>query len=74
MNRIRFACFVTVILGCIYAFSGLMESLGHFSLGLIVAMLGVIGWGLTDFLEAHRDEKHHQERLAVWRRRDEEGW
>ena len=72
MNRIRIGCAITVLLGTIYAFSGLLESLGHFAVGLIVAMVGVIGYGLVDFIESHRDEQLHRERVKVWERRDEE--
>jgi uncharacterized membrane protein len=71
VNRIRVGCAVTVLLGTIYAFAGLLESLGQFAIGVIVAMIALILYGLLDFLEAHRNEQLHRERIHVWERRDQ---
>lgn len=70
MNRIRIACAITTLIGAIYAATGLLESLGHFALGLIVAAVGVIGYGLVDVIDADRQEKLRQYRAEVWHRRD----
>lgn len=70
MNRLRIGSAITVLLGTIYAFSGLLDSLQHFAAGLIVAALGVIGLGAVDYVETHRDNRLFEERLAVWERRD----
>ena len=70
MNRLRIGFAITVLLGTIYAFAGLLDSLQHFGGGLIVAALGFIGLGAVDYLETHRDNRLFEERLAVWERRD----
>lgn len=72
MNRIRFGLFVTMLLGAMWGFAGLLESLTQFGVGLAVAGAAVVGYGLVDFLEAHRDERIHRERVEVWERRDQE--
>lgn len=72
MNRVRIGLAITVILGAIYAAAGLFDSLHAFALGVIVSSLAVIGYGLVDFVEAHRDEKLARGRAAVWARRDSE--
>ena len=70
MNRLRIGFAITILFGAIYAAAGLFESLADLSLGIIVSMLGVIGLGAIDYLEARRDNRIYQERLAVWTRRD----
>lgn len=70
MNRIRMGLSITILLGVIYAFAGLFDSLGHFALGVIVAAGAVIGYGLVDFIESRRDNRIHQTRQEVWARRD----
>lgn len=70
MNRIRIGCAITTLLGAMYAAAGLLQSLGHFALGLIVAAVGVIGYGLVDVIESDRQEKLRQYRAEVWHRRD----
>jgi hypothetical protein len=71
VNRIRIGLVLTIMLGAVYGFTGLLESLGQFALGVIVAMIALILYGLLDFLEAHRDEQLHRERIHVWERRDQ---
>jgi len=72
VNRVRFGCAVTVILGAMYAAAGLLHSLTDFAVGTVVAAAAVIGYGLVDFIEAHQDEQTARGRDAVWARRDEE--
>jgi len=71
-RRIRIALAVTFLLGVIYGFSGLMSSVAEFLVGMGVAMLALLGYGLLDFIEARRDERMHRTRVEVWARRDEE--
>jgi len=71
-RRIRIALAVTFLLGVIYGFSGLMSSVAEFLVGMGVAMLALLGYGLLDFIEARRDERLHRTRIEVWSRRDEE--
>jgi hypothetical protein len=70
MNRIRIGLVLTFIIGCLYATFGLFESLGKFSLGLIVACLAVIAYGLVDHLESEHNNQIFVERQRVWARRD----
>jgi len=72
MTRIRVGLSLTVLIGGMYAACGLFTSLTDFGVGLVVASLGVIGYGLLDFLDSHRDEQLARGREAVWARRDEE--
>lgn len=70
MNRIRIGMAISVIIGAIYAAAGLMDSLNDFGIGVAVAALGVIGYGLCDFVEDRHNEAILQTREAVWARRD----
>lgn len=70
MNRIRIGMALSVVIGTIYAAAGLLDSLTDFGIGLAVACLGVIGYGLCDFLEDTHMHAMHQGREAVWERRD----
>lgn len=70
MNRLRIGFAITVLLGTIYAFAGLFDSLQHFSAGLIAAALGFIGLGAVDYVETRNDNRILEERIAVWERRD----
>lgn len=70
MNRLRIGFAVTILLGTMYGFAGLLDSLQHFSAGLIVAALGFIGIGAVDYVETRHDNRLFEERLAVWERRD----
>ena len=65
--RIRIGLQLTVIIGLLYAAFGLFESLTKFAVGLIVASLAVIAYGLLDTVEA---ERLTQAREKVWQRRD----
>jgi hypothetical protein len=71
MNRIRIGLVITFIIGCLYATFGLFESLTKFGVGLIVACLSVIGYGLCDYLEAEHNNQIYTEREQVWARRDQ---
>ncbi len=51
MNRIRIGAFLTVILGGIFAASGLMNSLWDFGIGLAVAGVGGLVYGLADYID-----------------------
>ena len=65
--RLRIGLQLTVIIGLLYAAFGLFESLTKFAVGLIVACLAVIAYGLLDTVEA---ERLSQCREKVWQRRD----
>lgn len=65
--RIRIGLQLTVIIGLLYAAFGLFESLTKFAVGLIVASLAVIAYGLLDTVES---ERLTQARETVWQRRD----
>ena len=65
--RLRIGLQLTVIIGLLYAAFGLFESLTKFAVGLIVACLAVIAYGLLDTVEA---ERLSQDREKVWQRRD----
>ena len=65
--RIRIGLQLTVIIGLLYAAFGLFESLTKFAVGLIVACLAVIAYGLLDTVES---ERLMQGREKVWQRRD----
>lgn len=70
MNRMRIGFAISILLGAIYAGGGLFTSLTEFGIGLAVACLGIIGYGLCDFIEAHHDDAIAQSREAVWARRE----
>jgi len=70
MNRIRIGLVLTFVIGCLYSTFGLFESLTKFSVGLIVACLAVIGYGLVDYLESEHNNQIYNERQKVWARRD----
>jgi len=60
---------VLILVGLIYAAAGLFDSLIHVSIGLVVAMVGVIGFGAVQYVQDRRDDMHlYRER--VWMRRD----
>jgi hypothetical protein len=65
--RIRVGLQMTVIIGLLYAAFGLFESLTKFAVGLIVASLAVIAYGLLDTVEAERLTRGREK---VWQRRD----
>lgn len=71
-RRIRIGLAVTALMGVIYAFSGLLESVTEFLIGMGVALAALLGYGALDFIESHRDERLHRTRVEVWARRDEE--
>jgi len=70
MNRIRIGLVLTFVIGALYASYGLFESLAKFSLGVIVACLAAIGYGLVDYMEDRHERRILAERQQVWRRRD----
>lgn len=70
MNRIRIGMVISVVIGSIYAAAGLFSSLTEFGIGVAVASLGLIGYGLCDFVEDHHNHSIYQTREAVWARRD----
>ena len=70
MTRIRIGFAVSVLIGTMYAAASLLDSMSQLGVGLVVASLGVIGYGLCDFLEVRHDEVTAQAREAVWARRD----
>lgn len=69
-NRLRIGFALTAIIGAIYAAAGLFDSLTHFSTGVIVTSLAVIGVGLVDYCEARTNQRIIDARAAVWARRD----
>lgn len=70
MNRIRIGMALSIVIGSIYAAAGLLDSLTDFGIGLAVACLGVIGYGLCDFIEDRHMHAMHEGREAVWARRE----
>lgn len=72
MNRIRIGMAISVLLGTIYASAGLFDSLTQFGIGVAVVCLGVVGYGLCDFIETHENETISRGREAVWARRDDQ--
>lgn len=71
-RRIRIGLALTVLLGVIYGFTGLLTSVTEFLVGMAVALTAMLGYGALDFIESHRDERLHRTRIEVWARRDEE--
>jgi hypothetical protein len=63
--RIRVGLQLTVIIGLLYAAFGLFESLTKFAVGLIVASLAVIAYGLLDTVEAERLTRGRERDLEV---------
>jgi len=53
MTRIRIGLALTMILGAIYAFSGLLTSVRDFAVGLIVVSVAAILHGLIIYLHDH---------------------
>ena len=73
MNRIRIGCIISALLGVMYAAASLMSSLTHMAVGVIVAAVAVIVFGLTQWLEDDiHDWRIARERDDVWARRDAE--
>lgn len=71
-RRIRIGLALTFLAGVIYGFSGLLSSVAEFLTGMGVALAALLGYGVLDFFESHRDERLHRTRVEVWARRDEE--
>lgn len=67
---LRIVLFIVMLLGAMWGFAGLLESLTQFGVGLAVAGTAMLAYGFLDFLDAHRDERIHRERVEVWQRRD----
>jgi hypothetical protein len=65
--RIRIGLQLSFIIGLLYAAFGLFESLTKFAVGLIVACLAVIAYGLLDIVESERLTRGREK---VWQRRD----
>lgn len=70
MNRIRIGMALSIVIGSIYAAAGLLDSLTDFGIGLAISCLGVIGYGLCDFIEDRHMHTMEQGREAVWARRE----
>lgn len=51
MTRIRIGLLLTMILGAIYAFSGLLTSLREFGIGLAIVAAAIVAHGLITFIE-----------------------
>ncbi len=68
--RVRIGLHLTVIIGLLYGAFGLFESLTKFALGISVACVAVIAYGLLDALESEADRRLAEGREQVWRRRD----
>ena len=68
--RVRIGLHLTLIIGLLYAAFGIFESLTKFAVGLIVACLAVIAYGLLDTVEAESDRRLAVGRERVWQRRD----
>lgn len=50
MNRIRIGCFITLLIGTMYASAGLFTNVTDFAIGVIVASVGLIGIDLVEWL------------------------
>lgn len=70
MTNLRIGFALTILLGAMFGAASLFDSLTTFGIGVAVAAAGVIGLGALDYVEARRDERLYQQRLAVWARRD----
>ena len=68
MNRLRIMCALLSIAGLLYAGAGVFESLWHFGVGVSIAGLGIVLFGLVDAVE---DSRIRECRERVWQRRDE---
>lgn len=54
MTRIeagKVAAFILTMCGFIWATTGLMTTLSDVGLGIVLGSLGIIGWGLLDYIE-----------------------
>jgi hypothetical protein len=52
MNRIRIGFFMTILLGAMWASAGLFQPTDNqFLTGVVVCMLGVVGFGAVDWIE-----------------------
>lgn len=70
MTRLRIGFAITILIGAMYAGCGLITSLTEFGIGLSIACVGIIGFGLCDFVESHHNDAIARSREAVWARRD----
>lgn len=74
MTRIRVGAVITMILGLIYAASGLLSSLTDFGVGIAVVAAAIIVHGAATYVD-ERDTRRMQEfRDRVWSRRDRGEW
>lgn len=64
MNRIRIGLLLTMILGSIYAFSGLLTSLREFGIGVAVVAGAIVLHGLVTFIE--QDDRRLARRDGEW--------
>jgi hypothetical protein len=72
VNRIRIGLVLTFVIGSLYSAFGLFESLAKFGLGIIVASMAAITYGLVDYVEERHDQLILDERDQVWCRRDDQ--
>jgi hypothetical protein len=70
MLRIRIGLTITMILGSIYAASGLMTSLRDFGIGVAVVATAWMLQGLITYLDDHDAAVMQRYRDDVWARRD----
>ena len=73
MLRIRIGLTLTMILGSIYAASGLMTSLRDFGIGVAVVATAWLLQGLITYLDDNDAAVMQRYRDDVWARRDSNG-
>lgn len=69
-NRLRVGFSLTTIVGLLWTAVGLFDSLTQLGVGLVVACLGVIGYGAVDYVEARQVQRWQTGRDQVWERRE----
>jgi hypothetical protein len=69
----RVACAITVLIGTMYAATGLLTSLTDVGIGIAIAAAGIIGYGLCDYTTTRHNQRITATRAQVWARRDNQG-
>ena len=74
MTAIRIGLMITMLLGLIYAFSGLLTSLTDFGIGMAVLSVAAVLYGLCTYIAEADTQRAQRFRDEVWARRDREDW
>lgn len=67
---LRAAVYVVMLVGAMYAATGLLSSLREFGIGMAVVALAVVVQGLLTYVQHYDMEHQRRLRNAVWERRD----